>query len=108
MDALQLLRRLAVHQAHLLSTLEEGYPYAIVAVDRITTGRHRWCILHLQKEESVTKVVLEKDVLTECIEVLVCAGVIDSVFVCTRRNFHGRLTCRILSCNTVVRQLNEG
>jgi len=63
MAALHLLRRLALREVHLLSELEEGYPYAVVAVDRLTVGRHRWCILHLQMDESVTKVVVEKDVL---------------------------------------------
>ena len=60
MAALHLLRRLAVREVQLLSTLEEGYPYAVIAVDRITVGRHCWCTLHLQKEESITKVVIEK------------------------------------------------
>ena len=63
MAALYLLRRLALRDVHLLSALEEGYPYTVVAVDRLTVGRHRWCILHLQKYESVTKVLIEKDVL---------------------------------------------
>jgi hypothetical protein len=48
MAALHLLRRLALREVHLLSELEDGYAYAVVAVDRLTTGRHRWCILHLQ------------------------------------------------------------
>ena len=65
MAVLHLLRRLAVCEVHLLSELEEGYPYAVVAVDRITFGRHRLFILHLQKEEFVTKVVIEKNVFTE-------------------------------------------
>jgi len=62
MAALHLLRTLAAREVHLLSELEEGYPYAVVAVDRITVGRHRWCILQLQKEESVN-LVIEKDFL---------------------------------------------
>jgi len=64
MAALQLLQRLAVREVQLLSALEEGYPYAVVVVDRITVGRHRWCILYLQRDESVTKVVIEKDVFS--------------------------------------------
>ena len=47
------------------ASTKEGYPYAVVAVDRINFGRHRWCILHLLKEESVMKAVIEKDVFTE-------------------------------------------
>ena len=50
MAALNLVRRLAVREAHLLCELEEGYQYAVVAGDRISIGRHRWCILHLQKD----------------------------------------------------------
>ena len=76
MAAVHLLRRLAVREVHLLSELEEDYLYVVVAVDRLTVGRHHWCIIHLQKNESVTKVVIEKDVFTEPEEVLVCAGVI--------------------------------
>ena len=60
MAPLYLLLRLALRELHLLSELEEGYPYAVVAVDSFTVGRHRWCILHLQKDESVTKVVIER------------------------------------------------
>ena len=56
MAPLHLHRRLALREVHVLSVLEEGYPYAVVAVDRITVGRHRWCILHIQKDESVTKI----------------------------------------------------
>jgi hypothetical protein len=74
MAALHLFRRLAVREVQLLSALEEGYPYAVVAVDRLTVGRHRWCILHLQKEESVTTVVIEKVVFTEPEELLVYVG----------------------------------
>jgi hypothetical protein len=55
MFALHLMRRLAVREVHLFSEFEEGYPYAVVEVDRLTVGRHRGCIFHLQKHESVTK-----------------------------------------------------
>jgi hypothetical protein len=54
MAALHLLRRLAVREVQLLIAREEGYPYAVVAVDCITVGRIRWCILNLQKEKSIT------------------------------------------------------
>ena len=63
MAALHLLRRLALHEVHLLNALEDCYPYAVVAVDRIIVCRHRWCILRLQKDESVTKFVIEKTFL---------------------------------------------
>ena len=105
MAALHLLRRLAVRDVHLLSALEEGYPYAVVALDRLTVGRHRWCILHFQKDESVTKVVIEKDFFTEPEELLVCVGVIESGLFYTGRNSHGRLTYRFLNCDTMVGQL---
>ena len=86
MAALHLPKRLAVREVQLLTALEEGYPYAIVAVDRITVGRDRLCIFHLSKEESVTKVVIEKDLFTEPEELLVCVGVIESVLIYTGRN----------------------
>ena len=38
MAALNLSRRLAVREVHLLNELEEGYQYAVVAVDRISIG----------------------------------------------------------------------
>ena len=107
MAALQLLRRLAVREVRLLSELEEGYPYVVLAVDRITVGRHRWCILHLQKEESITKVVIEKDVFTEPEELLVCVGVIESVLIYSGRNSVDKLTYRILCFDTMVGQLYE-
>ena len=60
MAALNLLRRLAVLEVHLLSEHEEGYPYAVVAFDRISIGRHRWCILHLETDGSAMKVLIKK------------------------------------------------
>jgi len=81
MAVLHMLRRLAVREVQLLSALEEGYPYAVVAVDCITVGRHRWCILRIQKEESITKVVIEKGVFTEPEELLVCVVSIESVLI---------------------------
>ena len=86
MAALHLLRRLVVREVQLLSELEEGYPYVVVVGDRIAVARHRLCIFHLSKEESVTKVVIEKDLFTEPEELLVCVGVIESVLIYTGRN----------------------
>ena len=63
MAAMHLLRRLALREVHLLGSLKEGYSYAVIAVVRLTVGRHRWCNLHLQNDESVTKVVIEKTFL---------------------------------------------
>ena len=94
MAALHLLRKLALREVHLLSELEDGYPYEVVAVDRLTIGPHRWCILHLQKDESDTKFVIEKDVFTYPEELLVCVGVIESVLVYTGPNSHGSWTSR--------------
>ena len=92
MAALHLFRRLAVREVHLLSELDEGYPYTVVAVYRITVGRHRWCMLHLQTDESLTNIVIEKDVFTESEELLVCVGVIEIVLVYTGRNSFGKLS----------------
>ena len=107
MAALHLLRRLALRAVHSLSALEESYPYAVAAVDRLTVGRYRWCILHVHKDESVTKVVIENDVFTVPEGVLVCAGVIQCVLVYTGRNFHGSFTYRILCYDIMVGQLYE-
>ena len=63
MAALNLLRRLAVR---------EVYPYA---VDRISIGRHRWCILHIEKDGSNTKFLIEKYDFSEAEELLVFFGV---------------------------------
>ena len=65
MAALNLLRSFAVLEVHLLSGVEESYPYRLVAVDRISTGRHQWCILHLEKDGSAMKVIIEKDSFSE-------------------------------------------
>ena len=50
MAALNMLRRLAVRDVHLLDELEEGYPYAVVVVDRMSIGCLRLCILHIEKD----------------------------------------------------------
>ena len=94
MVLLHLLRILTLREVHLLSDLEEDYPFAVVAVDRLTVGRNRWFILHLQNDESFTNFVIEKDVFTET-EELVCVSVIESVLVYTERNSHGSLTQNI-------------
>ena len=47
MAPMALLRRLTVHEICLLQELQENYPYAVLGVDRITVGPHRWCILHV-------------------------------------------------------------
>jgi len=107
MAALQLLKRFAVREVRFLYELEEGYPYVVVAVDRITIGRHRWSILHTQRDESILKVIIENDVFTAMEELLVCVGVIQSVLIYTGLNTVGRSTYRILSYDTVVGQLNE-
>ena len=65
---------------HILSELEEDYPYAVVAADRISIGRHRWCILHIEKEGSAIKVLIENDVFQRqrnysCVCVCVCVCV---------------------------------
>jgi len=74
MSALDLLRSLALREVHLLSELKENNPYAAVAVDRISIGRHRWCILHFQKDGSDMKVPIEEGVNSELEELLVFWG----------------------------------
>jgi hypothetical protein len=37
-----------------------GLPYALVAVDCISIGRHRWWILHIEKDGSDMKFLIEK------------------------------------------------
>ena len=63
MSALYLFQRLALREVQLLGELDEGYPCAVVAVDRLTVASNRRCILHHKKDESVTNVVIEKDFL---------------------------------------------
>ena len=86
MAVLHLLKRLAGREVHLLRELEVGYPFAVVVVDNITVGRHRWCILHLRKEESITKIMIEKDVFTEREGLLGCVDAIESMLIYTGRN----------------------
>ena len=95
MAALNMLRRLAVLEVHLLCELE-GYPYAVVAVDRISIGRHRWCIFHLQNDGSVTKVLIERLFFRAGRSTRLCGGVIVSVLFYIGLNSDGRLSCRIL------------
>ena len=68
-----------------MGELEEGYPCAVVAVDRICINRHRWYILQLEKDGSDMKVLIEKDVFSEAEELLVCVGLIVSVLIYTVR-----------------------
>ena len=51
-----------VRELRFFHELEEGFPYAFVAVDRINVGRHHWSILHVKRDDSVMKVVLENNV----------------------------------------------
>ena len=107
MSALHLLRRLAVLEGRFLHELEEGFPYAVVAVDRITVGRHHWSILHVKREDSVMKVVLENNVFNEAGELLLCVGFIESALVCNGLNTDGKSTYRILCYNTLSWPLVE-
>ena len=63
--------------------------------------------MHLQKDGSVTKVLIEKDVFSEPEELPVCVEVIVSVLVYIGRNSDGRLSCRILSYDTVEGKIHE-
>ena len=63
MDVLRLIRRLAVYDIRILQEIEENYAYAIFSVDRFAIGRYRWCNLHLQKNYSFMKVLLDADTL---------------------------------------------
>ena len=107
MSALHLHRRLAVREVRFLHELEEGFPYAVVAVDRITVGRHHWSILHVKRDDSVMKVVLENNVFNEAEELLLCVGVIECVLVYNGLNTDGRYTYRIVCYDNLAGQLVE-
>ena len=102
-----MLRRLAVREVRFLPELEEGYPYEVVGVDRVTVGRHHWYVVHLVKDDAITKVVIEKQVFTESEELLVCVGAIECVLIYYGRNPTERSTFRILCYDRMVGQLYE-
>jgi len=107
MAALHILKGLAVREIHLIGELEERYPYVVIGVDRITVARRRWCILHLQKEENLLKVVIEKDNFTNPEELLIFVGAIESVLIYSGQNSDEKSTCRILCYETTIGQLYE-
>ena len=76
-------------------------------MDRITVRRHHWCVVHLRKDDSITKVVIENEVFTEPEELLVCLGAIECVMVYSGRNSVEGSTYRILCNDTMVGQLYE-
>ena len=76
-------------------------------MDRVTVGRHHWCVVHLLKDDAITKVVIEKEVFTEPEELLVCVGAIECVLVYYGRNPIESSTFRILCYDTMVGQLYE-
>ena len=90
-----------------LLELEEGFPYAVEAVDRITVGQHHWSILNVKRYDSVIKVDLENNVFNEAEELLFCVGLIESVLVYNGLNTAGRSTYRILYYDTLAGQLVE-
>ena len=90
MAAVYMLRRLAVREVRFFRELEEGYPYEVVGVDRVTVGRHHWCVVHLLKDDAITKVIIENEVFTEPEELLVCLGAIECVLI-----YYERSTFRI-------------
>ena len=53
MASLHVLRRLALREVHLLNELEEGYPYAVLAVYRLTVGRRRWLSYTFKRTNAV-------------------------------------------------------
>jgi hypothetical protein len=65
MAAMALLRRLAVREVCLLQELQENYPYAVLGVNRITVDPHRWCILHVEKDNEFTKVLVQSEAFTK-------------------------------------------
>ena len=66
-----MLKRLAVREVSFLRELEVGYPYEFLGVDRVTVGRHHWCVGHLLKDDLITKAVIEK-VFTDPEELFDC------------------------------------
>jgi hypothetical protein len=102
MAAVNMLKRLAVRDVRFLRELEEGYPYEILGVDRVTVVRHYCCVFHVLKDDAITKVVIENEVFTEPEEHLVCLGAIECVLI-----YYERYTFRILCYDTMVGELYE-
>ena len=63
--------------------------------------------MHIEKDGSDMKVLIEKDAFSEAEELLVCVGVVVRVLIYTGRNSDGRLSCRILNYDTVAGRINE-
>ena len=82
-------------------------PVCGFAVDRITVGPHRWGILHLEKDTSFMKVLLEADPFTKAEELMTCVGLVLCVLVYTGWNAYGKLACRILIYDTVAGRVND-
>ena len=101
MAAIALLRRLSVRDVFWLQELQENYPYAVIGVHRITVRPHRWCILHVKKGV-FTKFLVHSEAFAEAVELQICVGLILRVLVYTGRKSDGRLTCRIVTYNTVT------
>ena len=76
-------------------------------MDRVTVGRHHWCVVHLLKDDAITKVVIENELFTEPEELLVCLGAIECVLIYYCRNPSERSIFRILCYDTMVGQLYE-
>jgi hypothetical protein len=93
MEALDLLRSLGVRDVLLLHEIGEDYPYADLEVDGI---------LHVEKDASLIKVLLEDCPFSEAEDLQICVGLLLCVFVFTGRNAGGKLTCRILNYDTVA------
>jgi len=102
MASMNMLKRLPVRDVRFIRDLEEGYAYEVVGVDRVTVGRHHWCVVHLLKDDAITKVVIENDLFTEPEELLVCLGAIECMLI-----YYERSTFRILCYDTMVGHFYE-
>jgi len=96
-----------VREVRFLRELEEVYPYEVVGVDRVTVDRHHWCVVHLLKDDAITKVIIQKELFTEPEELLVCVGAFECVLIYCGRIPTERYTFRILCYDTMVVQLYE-
>jgi len=90
--AMALLRRLAVGEICLLQDVQENYPFAVLDVDCITVGPHRWCILHDEKDDVFSKGLVQTDAFTEAENLQVCLGLLLCVLVYMGRNNDCKLT----------------
>jgi hypothetical protein len=103
MAAMSLLRRLALGEVCLLHELQEGSPYALFSVNRIDLGPQRWCIIHVEMDKGSHKnLLLQTEAFSEAEELQICVRLLLCVIVYTGRIIDGKLSCIIVTCDTVT------